>query len=294
MMRTNFIHINPSMIRIHDSHAWHWPSSPAFDATAAPTAALDLLTVGEPPMADGLQAHWQLLGCEAPTETAACPWTGQPYRRPVLDDTSSFALLAEPLLARVDAVIARPASPKVALLGPVSLLWLCAEAQPSGDRLRRLPGLLDVYEALLTRLAARGVTWVQLDEPLLSQPLSPAWQQALREAYGRLSRVDQPLLIAAGALPDEDNLTLACDLPVAGLQVDAGAAALPQLARRLPWERELSLDLSRASAPLAVAREIRALRGGRIWLAQPPGAAAAAQLGALRRALWREDFRPYR
>jgi hypothetical protein len=294
MMRANFIHIETCMIRIHDSHAWHQrPSSPV-DATAAPTAVLDLLTVGEPPMADGLQAHWQLLGCDAPTEAATCPWTGQPYRRPVLDDASRFALQAETLLARVDAVIARPASPKVTLLGPVSLLSLCAEARPGGDRLRLLPRLLDVYEALLTRLAARGVTWVQLDEPLLSQPLSPTWQQALREAYGRLGRVDQPLLMAAGALPDEDNLALACELPVAGLQVDAGAAALPQLARRLPRERELSLDLSRASAPLAVAREIRALRGGRIWLAQPPGAAAAAQLGALRRALWREDVRPCR
>ncbi len=203
--------------------------------------------------------------------------TNYHYLVPEFDAATEFHLHPDRLLAEVDEAIALPVSPKVALLGPVSFLYLGKSKQDGFDRLGLLTQLLPVYEQLLTRLAARGVTWVQLDEPILGLDLSPAWREALRQAYARLGVVGQPLLLATYFSPLGDNLDLACELPVAGLHVDAvrAPAELLPVARRLPLDRELSVgildgrniwrsDLDAALAPL---RQVQALRGGRLWVA---------------------------
>lgn len=229
-------------------------------------------------------AHTETCGCGA-THVDGVPalemtkWfdTNYHYLVPEFDSATEFSLHAERLLAEVDEAIALPASPKVALLGPVSFLFLGKTRQQGFERLRLLDRLLPVYEQLLIRLAARGVTWVQLDEPILGLDLTPAWQDALRLAYGRLSVAGQPLLLATYFSPLGDNLELACELPVAGLHVDAVRAPeeLLPVALRLPLDRELSVgiidgrniwrsDLDRALLQLNKARE---LRGGRLWVA---------------------------
>lgn len=229
-------------------------------------------------------AHNEACGCGA-THVDGVPalemtkWfdTNYHYLVPEFDGATEFSLNAERLLAEVDEAIALPASPKVALLGPVSFLYLGKSKQDGFDRLVLLKRLLPVYEQLLTRLAARGVTWVQLDEPILGLDLSPAWQDALRLAYARLGVVGQPLLLATYFSPLGDNLALACELPVAGLHVDAVRAPeeLLPVALRLPLDRELSVgivdgrniwrsDLDHALAQLFKVQE---LRGGRLWVA---------------------------
>ncbi len=203
--------------------------------------------------------------------------TNYHYLVPEFDSATAFQLNADRLLAEVDEAIALPASPKVALLGPVSFLYLGKSKEDGFDRLALLTRLLPVYEQLLTRLAARGVTWVQLDEPILGLDLPPAWQDALRQAYARLGVVGQPLLLATYFSPLADNLDLACELPVAGLHVDAVRAPqeLLTVARRLPLDRELSVGIidgrniwrSDLDAALVQLRQVQALRGGRLWVA---------------------------
>lgn len=203
--------------------------------------------------------------------------TNYHYLVPEFDAATDFSLHADRLLAEVDEAIALPASPKVALLGPVSFLYLGKSKQTGFDRLALLKRLLPVYEQLLTRLAARGVTWVQLDEPILGLDLTPAWREALRQAYARLGVVGQPLLLATYFSPLADNLDLACELPVAGLHVDAvrAPAELLPVARRLPPDRELSVGIidgrniwrSDLDAALVQLRHVKALRGGRLWVA---------------------------
>ncbi|MCH7344831.1 5-methyltetrahydropteroyltriglutamate--homocysteine S-methyltransferase [Pelomonas sp. CA6] len=202
--------------------------------------------------------------------------TNYHYLVPEFAPTTRFALQAEPLLAQVDEAIALPASPKVALLGPVSFLFLGKSKVEGWERLDLLEALLPVYAQLLTRLAARGVTWVQLDEPILGLDLAPAWRDALRRAYQVLSGADCELLLASYFSPLEDNLALACTLPVAGLHVDAVRAPqeLEQVARQLPPERELSVGIidgrnvwrTDLDAALATLQRVRALRGGRLWV----------------------------
>jgi 5-methyltetrahydropteroyltriglutamate--homocysteine methyltransferase len=118
---------------------------------------------------------------------------------------------------------------------------------------------------------------VQLDEPILGLDLSLAWQDALRQAYARLGVVGQPLLLATYFSPLGDNLDLACELPVAGLHVDAVRAPdeLLPVAQRLPLDRELSVGIldgrniwrSDLDHALVQLRKVQALRGGRLWVA---------------------------
>ena len=237
-------------------------------------------------MARGTSAHTHTSSCgcgaasgDGTPALEMTKWfdTNYHYLVPEFDGATAFQLNAERLLAEVDEAIALPASPKVALLGPVSFLFLGKSKQEGFDRLVLLKRLLPVYEQLLTRLAARGVTWVQLDEPILGLDLSPAWQDALRQAYARLGVVGQPLLLATYFSPLADNLDLACELPVAGLHVDGVRAPqeLLAVATRLPLERELSVGIidgrniwrSDLDAALAQLRQVQALRGGRLWVA---------------------------
>lgn len=235
-------------------------------------------------MARGAAAHDAPCGCGSPHGDGVpalemTKWfdTNYHYLVPEFDAATEFSLHADRLLAEVDEAIALPASPKVALLGPVSFLFLGKSKQDGFDRLALLKRLLPAYEQLLTRLAARGVTWVQLDEPILGLDLTPPWQDALRQAYARLGVVGQPLLLATYFSPLADNLDLACELPVAGLHVDAvrAPAELLPVAQRLPRDRELSVGIldgrniwrSDLDAALATLRQVQQLRGGRLWVA---------------------------
>ncbi|MET0211243.1 MAG: hypothetical protein ABW220_19530 [Burkholderiaceae bacterium] len=203
-----------------------------------------------------------------------------------IDAEPPIQLRAERLLAAVDQAISLPASPKVALLGPVSVL------KEGGRSLQLLPALLAAYEQLLTRLAARGVTWVQLDEPVLDLPLDSSWQEALRHAYTRLGGLDQHLMLSTGNSPSTANLALACTLPVSGLHVQGGEGpeALRAVADLLPKDRELSVGV-RTGNPitLALLRDLRAARSGRLWIAAEDRPDALAALQALRQALWRDE-----
>ncbi|MGP9538153.1 5-methyltetrahydropteroyltriglutamate--homocysteine S-methyltransferase [Brachybacterium sp. AOP43-C2-M15] len=88
------------------------------------------------------------------------------------------------------------------LVGPLTLLLL-AKAQdgaPEGfDPLDRLDDVVAVYAELLSRLAAAGATWVQLDEPALAadQRLDAAdLVEALQRSIGRLAAgADRPQLL---------------------------------------------------------------------------------------------------
>src|SRR5256884_7656260 len=116
---------------------------------------------------------------------------------------------------------------KPVLIGPVTFLLLGKTRTARFDRLALLDGLLPVYADVLSRLAAAGATWVQLDEPCLALDRTPAEREAFARAYRFLP--DQApkvkLLVATyfGAL--DDNLATPLELPAAGLHLDVVRAA---------------------------------------------------------------------
>src|SRR5690606_38982318 len=97
----------------------------------------------------------------------------------------------------------------------------------------------------LSLLGARGVEWVQIDEPILGIDLPPAWTQSFERAYHVLQRARAKLLLTTYFSPLENHINLVSRLPIAGLHVDAvrGRDELRTLIDWLPADIELSLGI---------------------------------------------------
>lgn len=274
-------------------------------------AGLDLVTVGDfafydqvlnvslllgavPPRFDaadevargdvGLDTAFRMARGRAPSgePAAACEMTkyfdtNYHYLVPELHADQAFRLASERLFSEVDEAQAAGHRVKVSLLGPLTWLWLGKEKDDRVDRLSLLDGVLAVYGEVLSRLAAQGVEWVQLDEPALVQDLPREWQQAFESAYNSLRSSPVKLLLATyfGALGD--NLQLAVSLPVDGLHIDAVRAPqqLATVIDNLPGYKVLSVGAIDGRniwrADLGVLRErladARMRLGERLWLA---------------------------
>jgi 5-methyltetrahydropteroyltriglutamate--homocysteine methyltransferase len=170
--------------------------------------------------------------------------TNYHYIVPEFSAATEFALDASRLLEQLEEARQLDVKAKPVIIGPVTYLWL-GKAKDDSDKLALLAHLLPVYAALLDKLAEQGVEWVQVDEPILVTELDSAWQQAFRTAYGALSNGRAKLLLATYFGPLQDNLELACALPVHGLHVDAinARAEIDRVIRQLPDDKILSLGV---------------------------------------------------
>ena len=278
-------------------------------------AGLDYVTVGDFALYDQVANHIQLLGCEparfnftpeqsplaryftmarggtSQAEHSGCShghalevskWfdTNYHYLVPELSPQTQFSLACEHLLAEVAEAQALGHRVKAALIGPLTFLWLGKEKTPGESgfhRLALLEQLLPVYGALLDRLKQQGVTWVQLDEPILGLDLPHAWRSAFESTYWQLNQVGVNILLATYFSPLEENLSLTCRLPVAGLHVDGIRAPheLISVTDWLPAHKVLSIGIvdgrniwrTDLDAALAVLQPLAARRKGHLWLA---------------------------
>jgi 5-methyltetrahydropteroyltriglutamate--homocysteine methyltransferase len=206
----------------------------------------------------------------APLEMTKWFDTNYHYLVPELGPDSRFALdPAKPLAEIAEAdelgVRARPV-----LVGPVTFLALAkpADDAPAGfDPLDLLDRAADAYAELLPQLAAAGVEWVQLDEPILVTDLPPATLAAVARTYERLGGVaGRPKLLVATYFDVlGEALPVLRSAPVDGIAVDltgpaAGNLELIAAAGGLPGKRLVAgvvdgrnvwaADLERALATL--------------------------------------------
>lgn len=202
--------------------------------------------------------------------------TNYHYIVPEFTADTTFRLDASRLLQQLAEARAQNVRAKPVIIGPVSYLWL-GKAKDDSDRLALLERLLPVYAELLAQLAAQGVEWVQIDEPVLVTELDTDWQQALGHAYRQLATDRIRVLLASYFGSLQDNLPLACRLPVAGLHVDAVNAGdeLPSLLKLLPSDKVLSLGVINGrniwktdlAAVLDWLEPVAAQLGERLWIA---------------------------
>ncbi len=202
--------------------------------------------------------------------------TNYHYLVPELTPRQHFALARQDLFEQVEEALALGHAVKAVLLGPLSFLWL-AKMKGEGERLDLLDDLIPVYAHLLARLAAQGVAWVQMDEPILTLDLPADWRGAFERAYHRLQSAGPRLMLASYFGELGDNLLTAVRLPVAGLHVDAVCAAqeLAQVVDWLPSDKVLSVgcidgrNVWRADLDAALDRlePVWARLKDRLWLA---------------------------
>lgn len=203
--------------------------------------------------------------------------TNYHYLVPEFHRDTMFRLGAEWLFDEIEEAKALRLSPKPVLVGPLSYLYLGKAKEAGFERLDLLPRLLPVYAEILARFEEQGVTWVQMDEPVLALDLPAEWLDAYRTAYASLTVVGPRVLLATyfGSVADRKPLMDA--LPVAGLHIDVVSApeqaavfladhpddkvlSLGIIDGRNIWRTDLRQVLERAEASRAVLEE-------RLWLA---------------------------
>ncbi|MCF6783092.1 5-methyltetrahydropteroyltriglutamate--homocysteine S-methyltransferase [Stutzerimonas stutzeri] len=203
--------------------------------------------------------------------------TNYHYLVPEFSVAQQFSLSWTQLFEEVEEALALGHSVKPVLLGPLTYLWLGKSKGADFDKLELLEGLLPVYGEVLNRLAALGVEWVQIDEPILVLDLPQDWKSAFERAYNQLQRAPLKKLVATYFGGLEDNLALAAALPVDGLHIDLVRAPeqYPVILDWLPAYKILSLglvngrnvwrcDLDKA---LEVVRHAAQRLGDRLWIA---------------------------
>ncbi|RFU48952.1 5-methyltetrahydropteroyltriglutamate--homocysteine S-methyltransferase [Paraburkholderia sp. DHOC27] len=226
--------------------------------------------------AKGAEDHAACCGGVAAGEMTKWFDTNYHYIVPEFTATTNFSLDPSRLVTQLAEARSAGVNVKPVIIGPVTYLWL-GKAKDDSDRLALLPKLLPVYGALLDTFAAQGVEWVQIDEPALVTELDPAWQQAFVTAYDALETRRVKLLLATYFGQLQNNLSLACKLPVDGLHIDAinARAEVAKAAHELPAERVLSVGAINGrniwktdlSATLDWLEPVAKKLGERLWIA---------------------------
>ena len=206
-----------------------------------------LLIGADRELQQALQAFWkegQGISAGADISGAALrTWLRAQYPQwvPQLEGKQRFQPDWQPLLASAKEACEQGRKP--ALIGPLTLLWLSEVQGDEVDRLEWLEQLLPVYGEIFGRLAARGVEWVQIDEPILTLDLPLAWTNAFERAYHILQYSPLKKLVATYHGDLRCNLGVAALLPVAGLHLDSVSVPeqLASVFDRLPTYKVLSL-----------------------------------------------------
>ncbi|MBT1444595.1 5-methyltetrahydropteroyltriglutamate--homocysteine S-methyltransferase [Shewanella sp. JM162201] len=203
--------------------------------------------------------------------------TNYHYIVPELTEGQRFSIAWEQYFDEVEEVKALGYDPKPCLLGPVSFLYLSKAYGSEFDKLTLLPALLETYTELLGRFAGQGVSWVQIEEPVLALDLDAPWLDALKQSFDALSALKIKLLLTSYYGSIAHHAELIAGLPVAGLHLDLVSAPeqLSVFLSRLGASQVLSLGVVNgrnvwaadldviAERLLPVARDL----GERLWLA---------------------------
>ncbi|WP_460138099.1 5-methyltetrahydropteroyltriglutamate--homocysteine S-methyltransferase [Pseudomonas sp. S2_A10] len=203
--------------------------------------------------------------------------TNYHYLVPEFSVDQHFQLGWEQLFEETEEARALGHNVKPVIIGPLTYLWLGKTKGADFDKLDLLDRLLPLYGQIFARLAALGVEWVQIDEPILVLDLPQDWKNAFERAYNQIQRDPLKKLLATYFGGLEENLGLAANLPVDGLHIDLVRAPdqYPTILDRLPAYKVLSLgvvngrsvwrcDLQNALATLRHAHE---RLGDRLWVA---------------------------
>lgn len=222
------------------------------------------------------EAHRGCCGEVAAGEMTKWFDTNYHYIVPEFTAETAFKLDASRLLHQLAEAKAQGVKSKPVIIGPVTYLAI-GKAKDESNKLALLERLLPVYAELLDALAAQGVEWVQIDEPILVTELDADWRHAFNNAYHQLKSSKVKLLLATYFGQLHGNAYLAANLPVAGLHVDAvnDRADIQPLLNLLPEYKVLSIGVINGrniwktdlNAVLDWLEPLAQRLGNRLWIA---------------------------
>ena len=199
--------------------------------------------------------------------------TNYHYLVPEWSEGISFKIDTTKLLDEVREARALGIETRPVLIGPLTLLQL-GKGIGGFDSMTLLPKLTKAYCEVLQALAAEGISWVQIDEPILATDLEKGVAHAYRTTYAELAKVPVKLMLTTYFDSLADNLQLAVELGTAGIHIDVvrGSGQLKSTMAALKPEQFLSVGC---------------VEGRNIWLTDFAAASsmlkeAVGQLGAER------------
>lgn len=191
---------------------------------------------------------------------------------------TEFSVNAQNLIAQIKEAQAQGHDIKPTLVGPISLLWLGKKKDDLGCRIETLlPKLQEAYAQLLRELAAEGVDWIQIDEPILAVDAGQAWLDAFAPTYQELAHTGVRIIIGTYFASVAEHINLLKGLPVHGVHIDCVRAPeqLAVFAEQFPTSKVLSVGLidgrnvwrANLNQVIDTLEPIKAKFGNNLWIA---------------------------
>lgn len=170
--------------------------------------------------------------------------TNYHYIVPEFSRNTKFSLNFELLENQIKEAKNAKINVKPVIIGPATYLWL-GKSKDNSNKLSLLDNILPIYKNLLKNLANIGAEWIQIDEPILTTELSQEWQHAIEKSYSTLKNSGINILLTTYFGKLQENIKLACNLPVQGLHVDGINARdeVDQIIQLLETDKILSLGV---------------------------------------------------
>ena len=160
---------------------------------------------------------------------------------------TEFKVNAKNLIAQIKEAKAQGHDIKPTLVGPITLTYLGKKKEDFGCRIEKilLPKLLPAYAQLLRELAAEGVDWIQIDEPILATDVAQVWLDAFAPVYKELANTGVRIILGTYFAGVAEHVKLLGSLPVHGVHIDCVRAPeqLSVFADSWPDNRVLSVGL---------------------------------------------------
>ncbi len=203
--------------------------------------------------------------------------TNYHYIVPEWHADTEFSVNAGRLVAQIKEAKAQGYDIKPTLVGPITLLWLGKSKEEGFKRLSLLPKLVEAYAQLLRELAAEGVDWIQIDEPILAANADQNWLNAFAATYKELANTGTRIIIGTYFASVAEHLELLKALPVHGLHIDAVRAPeqVATFVNAWPQNKVLSIGLidgrnvwrANLSKVIDTLAPIAAKLGNNLWIA---------------------------
>ena len=160
---------------------------------------------------------------------------------------TSFKVNAKNLIAQIKEAKAQGHDIKPTLVGPITLTYLGKKKEDFGCRIEKilLPKLLPAYTQLLRELAAEGVDWIQIDEPILATDVAQVWLDAFAPVYKELANTGVRIILGTYFAGVAEHVKLLGSLPVHGVHIDCVRAPeqLAVFTEQFPTNKALSVGL---------------------------------------------------
>lgn len=147
--------------------------------------------------------------------------TNYHYLVPEFEEGMTPKLSADTFFEQYEEAKALGIETRPVLIGPATYVFLGKAHYEGFSHAGFVQKLVLVYNEILEGLAARGASWVQIDEPVFALDLCEIGQGTIKKAYELLKKpAGMKILVATYFESLRENAELAFGLPVDGIHID--------------------------------------------------------------------------